>query len=83
MRFNIDLRLKPLITIGRAYEMVFDREEPDIIIPCEGTYPYVRVGSHLGLHKLLLECPNISLELYLLGVEPETTHNLSIIYQII
>ncbi len=22
--------------------VVFDRDEPDIIIPCEGTYPYVR-----------------------------------------
>ncbi len=58
--------------------VVFDREEPDIIIPCEGTYPYVRGGVSSWIAQIIAGMPQYNLELYLLGVEPETTHKTSL-----
>ncbi len=37
--------------------VVFDREEPDIIIPCEGTYPYVRGGVSSWIAQIIAGMP--------------------------
>ncbi len=47
--------------------VVFDREEPDIIIPCEGTYPYVRGGVSSWIAQIIAGMPQYKFGIVFIG----------------
>ncbi|NPA60866.1 MAG: DUF3492 domain-containing protein [Epsilonproteobacteria bacterium] len=47
--------------------VVFDRDEPDIIIPCEGTYPYVRGGVSSWIAQIIAGMPQYKFGIVFIG----------------
>jgi len=47
--------------------VVFDRGNPDIIIPCEGTYPYVRGGVSSWIAQIVAGMPEYTFGIIFIG----------------
>ena len=48
-------------------KVVFDRGNPDIIIPCEGTYPYVRGGVSSWIAQIIAGMPEYKFGIVFIG----------------
>jgi glycosyltransferase involved in cell wall biosynthesis len=52
-------------------DVTLDRGEPDIIIPSEGTYPYVRGGVSSWIHQLMNGMPEYTFGIVFIGSRKE------------
>ncbi|HHB94967.1 MAG TPA: DUF3492 domain-containing protein, partial [Campylobacterales bacterium] len=48
-------------------KIVFDKSEPDILIPCEGTFPYVRGGVSSWIAQLIAGLPQYKFGIVFIG----------------
>ena len=51
--------------------VVFDRGEPDIVIPCEGTFPYVRGGVSSWIAQIIKGMPEYKFGIVFIGSKRE------------
>jgi len=52
-------------------KIVFDKGEPDIIIPCEGTFPYVRGGVSSWIAQIIKGMPQYKFGIVFIGSKRE------------
>ncbi len=52
-------------------KIVFDKGEPDIMIPCEGTFPYVRGGVSSWIAQLIAGMPQYKFGIVFIGSKRE------------
>jgi len=52
-------------------KILLDRDEPDILIPCEGTYPYVRGGVASWIAQLITGLPQYNFGVVFIGSRAE------------
>ncbi len=52
-------------------KIVFDKAEPDIIIPCEGTFPYVRGGVSSWIAQIIAGMPQYKFGIVFIGSKRE------------
>ena len=53
--------------MGEVMNILLDNDEPDILIPCEGTYPYVRGGVASWIAQLITGLPQYKFGIAFIG----------------
>ena len=53
--------------MDKSMKILHDIKEPDILIPCEGTFPYVRGGVAAWIAQLIIGLPQYNFGVVFIG----------------